>query len=194
MDIDDLRVDAHPDRRLGDGVLHLGHVERALELAGTMAQGSDNWGIEHGVWSVLCNMYPEADVPVVMMSTYFEASAEWHFKLGQRLAHLCDEGVMILASGIVVHNLAHVDWENPHGEPWVDESDEAIRTAVMSGRFDTAISYQSIEGWEKAIPASEHYLPLLAALGAARVGDTVAVFDDYRELSSMSMTSYVFGA
>ena len=169
-------------------------AERAIELGGGMVRDTDTWGIDHGVWSVLRNMYPEADVPVVMMSTYFEAPAEWHFKLGQRLAPLRDEGVMILASGNVVHNLSLVDWENPNGEPWADAFDETVRAAVASGRFDMALNYQGIEGWEKAVPTNEHYLPLLTVLGAARVGDSVGVFSNYCELGSMSMTSYAFGA
>lgn len=169
-------------------------AERALELSCGMARGTDTWGIDHGVWSILCNMYPEADVPVAMASTYFEAPAEWHLKLGQRLASLRDEGVMILASGNVVHNLSLVDWDNREGEPWADAFDEAVRAAVTAGRFDVALNYQEIEGWEKAVPTTEHYLPLLTVLGAVRVGDSVGVFNNYRELGSMSMTSYVFGA
>ncbi|MDO4796516.1 MAG: class III extradiol ring-cleavage dioxygenase [Coriobacteriales bacterium] len=165
---------------------------RALELLGEDAQGTEEWGIDHGVWSVLCNMYPIADVPVVMMSTNVKASTEEAFALGQRLAALRDEGVMILASGNVVHNLELVDWSNAKGEAWADAFDSTIRDAVTQGRFDVALGYQGLDDWQLAVPTNEHYLPLLVALGAVRVGDHVGVFNDYRELGSMSMTSYAF--
>lgn len=165
---------------------------RALELLGEAAKGTDEWGIDHGVWSVLCNMYPAADVPVVMMSTNVDATSEEAFALGQRLAALRDEGVMICASGNVVHNLELVDWSNTKGEAWADVFDATIRDAVTQGRFDVVLGYQSLDDWRLAIPTNEHYLPLLVALGAVRVGDHVGVFNDYRELGSMSMTSYAF--
>lgn len=167
-------------------------ANRALELLGEAAKGTEEWGIDHGVWSVLCNMYPEADVSVAMMSTNVDVTPEEAFVLGQHLAGLRDDGVMILASGNVVHNLELVDWSNMEGEPWSDAFDTTIRDAVTQGRFDVAVDYQKLDDWKLAVPTNEHYLPLLVALGAARVGDHVGVFNDYRELGSMSMTSFAF--
>ncbi len=165
---------------------------RALELLEDAAQGTENWGIDHGVWSVLCNMYPQADVPVVMVSTNVDATAEDMCRLGQALAPLRDEGVMIFASGNVVHNLELVDWGNADGEPWADTFDVTVKDAIVQGRFDITVNYQDIPDWQRSIPTNEHYLPLLAALGAVRVSDHVGIFNDYRELASMSMTSYAF--
>lgn len=167
-------------------------ASRALELLDGVARGTEEWGVDHGVWSVLCNMYPEADVPVAMVSTNVEATPEEAFALGQHLSGLRDEGVMILASGNVVHNLELVNWSNTEGETWADAFDATIRDGVTRGHFDVALGYQRLADWQLAAPTNEHYLPLLVALGAVRPGDHVGVFNDYRELGSMSMTSFAF--
>ena len=166
---------------------------RALALLGGIAEADNDWGIDHGAWSVLCNLYPACDVPVVMISCDETASPEEMVEVGARLRPLRDEGALILASGNVVHNLRLVDWGNANGTPWADSFDLAIRDAVLERSFDVAVNYRALPDYRLAVPTPEHYLPLLAALGAACDDDSIEVFNDYRELASMSMTSYLFG-
>lgn len=171
----------------------------SIELAGKVlaalegiAEEDNFWGIDHGAWSVLCNMYPGADVPVVMVSTNQTSSPQQMFELGRRLRPLRDEGAMVFASGNVVHNLGLVDWDNPAGAPWADAFDQVVRDAIMARDYQKVVEYELLPNWRLAIPTVEHYLPLLAALGAAHDDDRVEVFNEYRELASMSMTSYLF--
>ena len=166
-------------------------ADRVLELLGN-ATVNNSWGIDHGIWAVLSNMFPEADVPVVMVSTDTTASAAEQFAAGQKLAQLRSEGALILASGNIVHNLGMVDWENDHGYPWADAFDQTMQDAVKAHDFATPIQYEKLPDAGKAVPTSEHYNPFLAALGAANKQDKVTIFNDYRELGSMSMTSYLF--
>lgn len=166
----------------------------ALELLGSGAAADNSWGIDHGVWTVLCSMYPDAGIPVVMVSTDMSAGARAQFETGRKLAALREQGAMILASGNVVHNLGLVNWGMDGGYPWADGFDEAVRDAILAGNFRAPAEYSSIPDAGKAVPTAEHYYPLLAALGAADAGDRVSVWNEYRELGSMSMTSYLFTA
>jgi 4,5-DOPA dioxygenase extradiol len=170
------------------------YARRALELLGSGTIPNNDWGIDHGIWSVLCNMYPDADVPVVMVSTNLAADARAQFEAGRRLAPLREEGALILASGNVVHNLRMVGWDMAGGYDWADRFDLRIRDAVLSGDFETPVTYQALADAQKAVPTPEHYFPLLTALGAASSADRVTVWNEYRELGSMSMTSYLFEA
>ena len=167
------------------------YAEKALSLLGDMARADNDWGIDHGVWSVLSNMYPDADVPVVMISTDIDGGAEAAFEAGKRLAPLRGEGAMIFTSGNIVHNLRMVGWEMDNGYPWADRFDFEIKQAVQSGDFRTPVHYEKLTGADKAIPTVEHYYPFLTALGAASPEDQVTVWNEYRELGSMSMTSYL---
>jgi 4,5-DOPA dioxygenase extradiol len=170
------------------------YAARALALLGGDASADNGWGIDHGIWTVLSNMYPRADVPVVMVGVNAAADAEFQFGVGKRLAPLRDEGAMIIASGNVVHNLRLVDWDMADGFPWADRFDGTVKKAILSGDFKTPVGYGAIPDSAKAVPTAEHYYPLLTALGAASDSDAVTVFNDYRELGSMSMTSYLFEA
>jgi len=170
------------------------YAEKVINLLGGMAAAKNDWGIDHGVWSALSNMYPDADVPVVMVSTNAAESPEFQFEVGQKLKSLRDEGAMIVASGNVVHNLRLVNWDMDNGYDWADKFDEDIKAAILKGDFDTPVNFDKLDNWQKAIPTVEHYYPLLTALGAADKEDKVTVWNEYRELGSMSMTSYLFEA
>ena len=165
---------------------------RALDLLGGVATGTEDWGVDHGVWSVLSNMYPEADVPVVMVSCDGDAAPEDHLEVGRRLAALRDEGVMIVASGNVVHNLRAVDWDKSDGFAWANDFDDRVRDLILARDSDSIVRYTQLAGWQRAIPTPDHFLPLLTALGAARDDDEVVVWNQIRELGSMSQTSYLF--
>lgn len=167
-------------------------ARRIEDVFGKDMRVDDSWGVDHGIWSVLCNMYPEADVPVVTVSIDADRTPAGQYEVGRRLGELKGEGVMILASGNVVHNLRLVDWNSDRGAPWAEEFDRYIEEAITRGRPEDAVEYVgSGLAWDRAIPTPDHYYPLLVALGAAGQGYHAEVFNRGCELGSMSMTSYL---
>lgn len=169
-------------------------ADKVLDAFGSPASFNNDWGIDHGIWSVLANMYPDADIPVVMISTDITANAQAQYETGQKLARFRQEGALILASGNIVHNLGMVDWESNHGYPWADAFDTTIQDAVKAHYVTIPIQYAKLPNASKAVPTAEHYNPFLTALGASSSQDAVTIFNDYRELGSMAMTSYLFGS
>lgn len=168
------------------------YADRVLDRLGGQAEATNDWGIDHGVWSVLSNMYPDADVPVVMLSTDVTADAKTQFETGRKLKRLREDGAMIVASGNVVHNLRMVNWDMNGGYDWADRFDEVIKKAILEGDFDVPVVFKKIDDYALSIPTVEHYYPLLVALGAVDKDDKIDVWNEYRELGSMSMTSYTF--
>lgn len=167
-------------------------ADQVLSLLGDEAKVDNSWGIDHGVWSVLSNMYPDADVPVVMVSTDGHATPQRHLQVGELLRGLREQGVMIVASGNVVHNLRRVNWRMTDGYDWADRFDQTVKDAILAGDYKQVVDFEHLADSDLAIPTTEHYVPLLTALGATDPTDQVTVWNDYRELGSMSMTSYVF--
>ncbi len=162
-------------------------------LAPIPVKMDQEWGLDHGTWSVLIKTYPNADIPVVQLSLDMTQDANYHFALGQKLASLRDEGIVIIASGNVVHNLARMD-PRSSGYDWAQRFNLAMRTAILAGQFNQVVNYHSF-GQDAAlsVPTSEHFLPLLYVLGA-RVGDEpVEVVAEGMELGAISMMSVVIG-
>ncbi len=151
------------------------------------------WGLDHGTWSVLVKMYPDASIPVVQLSIDLSQPAAWHFALGRQLALLRNEGVMIIGTGNVVHNL---DRLNPRSEgyDWALRFNAAMRQAIQNGQFEQVIHYQDL-GQDAAlsVPSTEHFLPLLYVLGARTGEEPVAIVCDTMELGSISMMSVIIG-
>jgi len=165
----------------------------AAALLGEGAQAVSGWGLDHGVWSVLRRMYPAADIPVVPMSVDAGASAGRWFELGRSLRPLRRRGVLILASGNVVHNLGLLDWNRAGGFDWADEFDAWARENILAGRREALCRWQEAGPCaQKAVPTPDHYAPLLYAAGAAEEDDRPTVWNDARTLGSLSMTSYIF--
>lgn len=157
------------------------------------AQVDNTWGLDHGSWSVLRRLYPQADIPVFQLSVNRQASAAEHFALGQRLRTLREQGVLILGSGNVVHNLAKVNWNMDGGYPWADEFDSYVRDNILLRNFDNVIHYDHAGDIAAiAFPMLDHYAPLLYVLGASDEHDQITVFNDERVLGSLSMTGYLF--
>lgn len=153
----------------------------------------NTWGIDHGTWSVLVHMFPQADIPVVQLSVDARKSAGAHFELGRQLAPLRDEGVLILGSGNVVHNLRLVDWRSTGGLPWADEFDTYIRGRIEARDFASVVDHRSAgAAADMAFPTPDHYDPLLYVLGASSTDDKLTVFNEARVLGSISMTGYLF--
>lgn len=165
-------------------------ARRAQSLLEPIVVATDQeWGLDHGTWSVLTHIFPEADIPVVQLSIDATQPAEYHYQLGQRLAALRDEGVLILGSGNVVHNLRAAKWGDDAGAyPWATDFNDRLRSALASGDYQTVIQYQRFgEPAALSIPTPEHYLPLLYVLGAAQPQDRISFPTDGIEMGSISM-------
>lgn len=153
----------------------------------------NSWGIDHGTWSVLCKMYPQADIPIVQLSVNRKASAQEHYQLGQQLRPLREQGVLIFASGNVVHNLARVNWNMNHGYAWADEFDGYIRDKIKAGEYQDVINYQNAgKSAELSFQYPDHFYPLLYMLGAADPTDQLTIYNDSCTMGALSMTSYLF--
>jgi 4,5-DOPA dioxygenase extradiol len=155
----------------------------------------DSWGLDHGTWSVLAHVLPDADVPVVQLSINALEPLEHHLVLARRLAPLRDRGVLVLASGNVVHNLRRLDWSAPEeGADWARRFDEAARATVVDQPGDV-LRLREHPDFPLAAPTPDHFVPLLylAAL-AAEDGTAPEVLVDGYAYGGLSMTSYVLPA
>jgi len=170
-----------------------GLAEKIIKLVHTKVEVDNSWGIDHGTWAVLCRMYPHADIPVVQLSVNRNASFEEQYMLGQELKQLRDEGVLILGSGNIVHNLGMINWDKAGGFDWANSFDTAVRDAVLAGDIHAVMQTASSgKNAGLAIPSPDHFMPLLYALGAADK-DPAVVFNNSCTLGSLSMTGFVFG-
>lgn len=151
------------------------------------------WGFDHGTWSVLIHMYPQADVPVLQMSLYMARAPEYHFNLGQQLSKLRDQGILILASGNLVHNLQHMDW-NTHAKPhdWAVEFDAWLKTKLEARDFSALIKdFHKTAAGKLSIPTMDHFLPLHYILGAADAKDELRF--EFEELHNAAISMRTFG-
>jgi 4,5-DOPA dioxygenase extradiol len=137
----------------------------------------DSWGLDHGTWSVLCHVYPQADIPVVQLSIDRTQPASFHFEVGRRLAPLRDEGVLIAGSGNLVHNLRTYAWGRhmPDAYDWAARFEMEAKKAMLAGDFKPLIGYENLgDDARLAIPTPDHYLPLLYVLGTGQAGETIS--------------------
>jgi 4,5-DOPA dioxygenase extradiol len=155
----------------------------------------DSWGIDHGTWSVLVHAFPKADVPVVQLSIDGRKGFDEHLALGAKLHALRQRGVMVLASGNVVHNLRAIDWSRGEfGFDWAHRFDEAARTTLREHSSD-AVGLAGHADYERAVPTPDHFIPLLYLAGlAAAADDKVQVLVDGYAFGSVSMTCFALDA
>ena len=167
-------------------------ADRVGEMTG--ARVDNSWGCDHGTWSVLRRMYPAAKCPCFQLSVNGDAPMDVHYGLGKTLSPLRDEGLLIVGSGDVVHNLALIDWEREKGYAWAEEFDGHIKDAVLRGDHQEVINYAGADPLSRrAFSTPDHFLPLLSVLGASRKGEPVYVFNEGCVMGSLSMTSYLIG-
>ncbi len=158
----------------------------------------DKWGLDHGTWSVVKHMYPEADVPVIQMSLDYYQAPQYHYDLAKELAPLRRKGVLILGSGNMVHNLSMVAWDklnaDDFGYEWAQEASAGMKKFILSDDHQQLIRYHSQgKAFDLAIPTPEHYLPLLYALALKEENESVTLFNDKAIGGSLTMTSVVIG-
>ena len=168
-------------------------------LLGEDAVASDeNWGLDHGTWGVLCHLFPDADVPVVQLSLNADFDARQHFAFAQKLAALRERGILIVASGNIVHNLRLMDWRHPesadHPYPWAQTA-QTLVNGWLRDRNHAALTDEAAYPPELklAAPTPEHFWPLLYIAAVQEAGEPLALFNDEIVGKSLSMTSVVVG-
>ncbi|MEZ4951755.1 MAG: 4,5-DOPA dioxygenase extradiol [Saprospiraceae bacterium] len=153
----------------------------------------DKWGLDHGAWSVIKHLYPNADIPVIQMSIDFSKPPQYHYELAQELAVLRQRGVLIIGSGNMVHNLRMVAWNKLNEEfafDWATEANEKMKSYILDGDHQKLINFRSQgKAFDLAIPTPEHYLPMIYALALKDNKEEVSIFNDKPVAGSLTMTS-----
>ena len=162
-------------------------------LAPTDVMLDQSWGLDHGTWSVLCKAYPDADVPVVQLSQDATQGPAWHLELGKRLKPLRDEGVLIVGSGNVVHNLRVMNWNDQTPYDWADRFNTFVHDAIAEDDPERLVHYNSQgKDADLAVADPDHFWPLFYVLGARDQRDQVAFETNFIQYKSLSMMSVVF--
>jgi 4,5-DOPA dioxygenase extradiol len=168
-------------------------AEQTQQLAPDTVSLTDDWGLDHGTWSVLLSMFPKAEVPVYQLSIDYRKPPAFHYELAARLKDLRKRGVLVMSSGNVVHNLSQVQWQEKPAFDWSLEFNERVKMAVSERDDATLIDFKGFGALGKqAHPTYDHYLPLLYSLGLRDVRDEVYFFNDVIDMSSVSMLSFVY--
>ncbi len=154
----------------------------------------EKWGLDHGAWSVISRLYPNADIPVIQMSLDYNQSPQYHYELAKELSSLRKKGVLIIGSGNMVHNLGMVAWEKlnapEYGYDWALEARAKMKEYILSDDHKQLINYESQgEAFKLAIPTPEHYLPLLYTLALKQENEKISLFNDKAIGGSLTMTS-----
>lgn len=176
-----------------------GSPELARETKGLVRKtdlGLDQkWGLDHGAWSVIKHLYPEADIPVIEMSLDYYQSPQYHYDLARELMPLRDKGVLIIGSGNMVHNLGLVAWDKLnrlYGYDWALEARSKMKDLILDGDHQSLINFRSLgKSFDLSIPTPEHYLPLLYALALKEESDNITLFNDEPVAGSLTMTSVI---
>jgi 4,5-DOPA dioxygenase extradiol len=151
------------------------------------------WGIDHGAWSVLRYLYPNADVPVVQLSLDGSLSANEHYTLAKQLAPLRDENILILGSGNIVHNLRLIDWDADAAPlPWATEFNQFFTSQILANQHPPLLDWQGAgDAARLSIPTPEHYWPALYPLALQGSGEQLEIISNGIEMGSISMLSFL---
>jgi len=157
-----------------------------------------DWGLDHGTWSVVKNMYPKANIPVLQLSIDYTKPAQYHYDLAKELYALRSKGVLIIGSGNMVHNLGMVAWEKlnepEYGYDWAIEINHVFKKHISEGNHKALIEYEKLgRAAQLAIPSNDHYLPLIYTLALKNSKDKITYFNDKVVGGSLTMTSVKFG-
>lgn len=161
----------------------------------TDVQFDYEWGLDHGCWSVIRQMYPKADIPVIQLSIDYTKPLSFHLQLAKELAALRRKGVLIIGSGNMVHNLRKVDWENQNsGYDWAIEANEGFKKMIVDENFDKLIKLNELSSaYQLAVPTPDHFIPLLYTLGLKEKNEEPIFYNDAVVMGSLSMTSLKIG-
>ncbi|MFH6946671.1 4,5-DOPA dioxygenase extradiol [Flavobacterium sp. FlaQc-52] len=156
------------------------------------------WGLDHGSWSVVKHLYPNADIPIIQMSIDYSQPASYHYELAKELAALRRKGILIIGSGNMVHNLRMAAWDQMkapgYAYDWATEANEKMKKLILDGDHQPLIDYRSQgKAFDLAIPTPEHYLPLLYTLALQEKNEEVSLFNDYLIAGSLNMMSIKIG-
>ncbi len=153
----------------------------------------EKWGLDHGAWSVIKHLYPNADVPVIQLSLDYYQTPQYHYELAKELASLREKGVLIIGSGNMVHNLGLVSWQHldkVFAHDWALEASDKMRNFILNDNHKDLINYTSQgQAFRLAIPSPEHYLPLLYTLALKDKTDKISLFNDKPVAGALTMTS-----
>lgn len=167
-------------------------------VVSTNIEPDHEWGLDHGTWTVVRHMYPEADIPILQLSIDYYQSPDFHYRLGKDLQELRRRGVLVIGSGNMVHNLRMVAWdklnEPEFGFDWALEMNSLFKSKIESKNHRDLINYRSLgQAGKLAIPTPDHYFPLLYLLGIQGKKEEVSFFNDKAVGGSLTMTSVKFG-
>ena len=167
-------------------------------ISTTQVQLDDHWGLDHGAWSVIKHLYPQADIPVIQMSLDYTQPPRYHFELARQLQALRNRGVLVVGSGNMVHNLRLVAWDKLHVDSfaydWALEASDAMKKSIRSGDYEALVNFErGGRAFDLAIPSPEHFLPLLYTLALRQEEEPVTLFNDKPVGGSLTMTSVKIG-
>ena len=157
-----------------------------------------SWGLDHGAWSVIKHLYPNADVPVVQLSLDYNMSPSQHYKLAKQLGSLRSKGILIVGSGNMVHNLGLLEWSKLNADnyafDWAIEASSKMKQFILNGDHERLIDFhQQGRAFQLAIPTPEHYLPMLYMLALQEKNESPTLFNDKAVAGSLTMTSFSIG-
>jgi len=163
-------------------------------ITATGVELNHDWGLDHGAWTVVRRMYPDANIPVLQLSIDYTKGPQYHYELAKELSALRKKGVLIIGSGNMVHNLRLVNWgmmdDKAGGYDWALNINEKFKSLILNGDHSPLINYAQLgKDAQLAIPTPEHYLPLLYSLGLQTKKDEVSLFNDKALGGSLTMTS-----
>tara|TARA_R110001592_G_scaffold88299_1_gene260018 strand:- start:130 stop:1011 length:882 start_codon:yes stop_codon:yes gene_type:complete len=157
----------------------------------------EKWGLDHGAWSVIKHLYPNADIPVIQMSIDYSQNPQYHYELAQQIKSLREKGVLVIGSGNIVHNLGKVEWgrlNETFGYDWAIEANDKMKKFIYDGNHKELINFRSQgKAFDLAIPTPEHYLPLLYSLALQDSNEEVKLFNDKAVAGALTMTSLKIG-
>ena len=166
---------------------------KTIELLDGIAVADNSWGLDHGTWSVLKVMYPNADIPVYQMSIDMNATPKELFEIGKKLKSLRNNNILIMGSGNIVHNLGAMDYSMKDGFDLAIEFNDYITERIKQRDFESIFNYRNLGDAAKlSVPTTEHFNPLLYVLGATSDLDKVAIYNNSYMAGSLAMTSFVF--
>ncbi|MBI3221199.1 MAG: 4,5-DOPA dioxygenase extradiol [Bacteroidetes bacterium] len=173
-------------------------AETKTLLQPTHVDLDEKWGLDHGAWSVIKHLYPNANVPVIQMSIDYTQPARYHYELAKKLSALRQKGILIIGSGNIIHNLRMADFPNMHkdnyGYDWAIEARAAINGHLQDGNYAPLIDFDKQgKAYQLAIPTPDHYLPLIYTLALQDKTDSLSLFNDKLLAGSLSMTSVRIG-